>query len=583
MSTPTSTVSTATPTETAQTLYKLIGISLAIASGVFIGSSFVFKKKGLMDSTKKTGVAGEGHYYLKSGMWWTGMILMIIGELCNFVAYAFTQAILVTPLGALSVVLSAVLSSIFLKERLNFQGKVGCAQCIIGATIIVLHAPENKASETGIDAFEKLALSYGFLIYMSLAIVLSLILIFYMGPRYGKTNMLVYITVCSLIGSLSVVCTQGLGAAIVYSITVSNEFNRPFLYILLIFVVVTLLTEINYLNKALNLFNTSLVTPIYYVIFTSLTIVASAVLFQGFNSTVQDIVTVIAGFLVICSGILLLQTSKAEEGKAVMDSRISMFAAVPSEEQPPAGTIEPGPGELFPTPFGSIKRFSRDMTTGMNPYATKRRSKTIAMGEEQWGRRYQDAHNPGVSLCDGPGPLPQQEHKIAMRSFNGDDIGEEKSYVPYEASSQPAYPYGGASSVSGSHHGPGSAHLDPISLSSTRPNNPAATSATNLLPRHLTSSPTPQQRDPFTTPSETPVVMEDAYHQQRRAHNAGVVGVVGQYKMGLKRDEDGDTRGLRMHAAEEAGYGEDEFESEADESVRGSVGYGPSGMGSARF
>lgn len=479
---------------------------------------------------------------------------------------------------------------------------------------------------------------------MGLAISLSLILIFYMGPRYGKTNMLVYITVCSLIGSLSVVCTQGLGAAIVYSITVSNEFNRPFLYILLIFVVITLLTEINYLNKALNLFNTSLVTPIYYVIFTSLTIVASAVLFQGFNSTVQDIVTVIAGFLVICSGILLLQTSKAEEGKAVMDSRISMFAAVPSEEQPPAGTIEPGPGELFPTPFGSIKRFSRDMTTGMNPYAMNRRSKTIAMGEEQWGRRYQDAHNPGVTLYDGPGPSPQQEHKIAMRSFNGDDIDEEKSYgtkgdlahsptsthysipaiattvptitttptprhpplspladnnvrftlnpldtiafppatVPYEAPSQPAYPYGGASSAAGSHHGSVSAHLDPTSLNSTRPNHPAATSATNLLPRQLTSSPTSLQRDPFTTPPETPVVTEDTYHQQRRVHNTGVVSVVGQYKMGLKRDEDGDTRGLRMHAAEEAGYGEDEFESEADESMRESVGYGSPG-GGARF
>lgn len=33
------------------------------------------------------------------------MSLMIVGEICNFVAYAFTEAILVTPLGALSVVI----------------------------------------------------------------------------------------------------------------------------------------------------------------------------------------------------------------------------------------------------------------------------------------------------------------------------------------------------------------------------------------------------------------------------------------------------------------------------------------------
>lgn len=86
---------------------------------------------------------------------------MIVGELCNFIAYAFTQAILVTPLGALSVVISAVLSSLFLKERLSFQGKIGCLQCILGAIVIVLHAPEQSSADTTIEAFKALVLSVG--------------------------------------------------------------------------------------------------------------------------------------------------------------------------------------------------------------------------------------------------------------------------------------------------------------------------------------------------------------------------------------------------------------------------------------
>ena len=52
------------------------------------------------------------------------------------------------------VFFSAILSSIFLQERLNFFGKVGCAQCIIGATIIVLHAP-NQHIATNIEEFKK--------------------------------------------------------------------------------------------------------------------------------------------------------------------------------------------------------------------------------------------------------------------------------------------------------------------------------------------------------------------------------------------------------------------------------------------
>lgn len=42
-----------------------IGIILAVGSGVLIGSSFVFKKKGLL-SSQKGKVAGEGLDYLKS-------------------------------------------------------------------------------------------------------------------------------------------------------------------------------------------------------------------------------------------------------------------------------------------------------------------------------------------------------------------------------------------------------------------------------------------------------------------------------------------------------------------------------------
>ncbi|KAL8674112.1 MAG: hypothetical protein Q9224_007507, partial [Gallowayella concinna] len=86
-------------------VYKVIGLSLAIASGVFIGSSFVLKKTGLLKANVKyKEEAGEGYGYLKNAFWWSGMTLMIIGEICNFAAYMFADAILVTPLGALSVV-----------------------------------------------------------------------------------------------------------------------------------------------------------------------------------------------------------------------------------------------------------------------------------------------------------------------------------------------------------------------------------------------------------------------------------------------------------------------------------------------
>lgn len=73
---------------------------------------------------------------------------VVLGEIANFAAYAFAPAILVTPLGALSVLIGAVLGSFFLNERLGTLGKLGCAICLIGSVIIVLHAPPDEEIKT---------------------------------------------------------------------------------------------------------------------------------------------------------------------------------------------------------------------------------------------------------------------------------------------------------------------------------------------------------------------------------------------------------------------------------------------------
>jgi magnesium transporter len=83
-----------------------------------------------------------------------------MGEFCNFAAYAFAPAILVTPLGALSVLVAAALGSYFLNERLGRLGKLGSALCLIGAVIIVLHAPPEEDIQT-IDKILEYALRPG--------------------------------------------------------------------------------------------------------------------------------------------------------------------------------------------------------------------------------------------------------------------------------------------------------------------------------------------------------------------------------------------------------------------------------------
>jgi hypothetical protein len=85
---------------------------------------------------------------------------VVLGEIFNFAAYAFAPAILVTPLGALSVLIGAVLGSYFLDEQLGVLGKIGCAICLIGSVIIVLHAPPDK-EVASVDEVLNLAIQPG--------------------------------------------------------------------------------------------------------------------------------------------------------------------------------------------------------------------------------------------------------------------------------------------------------------------------------------------------------------------------------------------------------------------------------------
>jgi hypothetical protein len=334
---------------------------------------------------------------------------------------------------------------------LSFQGKIGCFQCIVGAVVIVLHAPQQSSSDTGIDAFQKQFLSIAFLVYFGICLLASAILVVWAGPRWGKKNMLVYIMVCSLIGSISVVCTQGLGAAIIHSITIENEFNRPFLYILMAIVIVTLITEIIYLNKALNLFNTALVTPTYYVAFTTLTIVSSSVLYGGFQASGSDIATVVMGFLIICSGVALLHHSKSQPTQtAVVDNEGNVLEIIKDEKYleededdddaeygpqtyrfrsghgAPPGHYDPGPADLFPAPFVGITRYAT--TTKRNRALSTKTTKET--NEERLKRHISRRYSSRVTSPNAGAPV-DFSHTISMGNTNAgeDGISRERRWM----------------------------------------------------------------------------------------------------------------------------------------------------------
>ncbi|GJM88634.1 hypothetical protein PR202_ga04719 [Eleusine coracana subsp. coracana] len=295
------------------------GLLLALSSSLFIGASFIVKKKGL----KKAGASGVragvgGYSYLLEPLWWAGMITMIVGEIANFAAYAFAPAILVTPLGALSIIISAVLAHVMLREKLHIFGILGCILCVVGSTTIVLHAPPERQIESVAEVWD-LATEPAFLLFAAIVLAAAFVLIFRFVPQYGQTHIMVYIGVCSLVGSLSVMSVKALGIALKLTFSGINQLVYVQTWVFLLVVVSCIVTQMNYLNKALDTFNTAVVSPIYYTMFTSLTILASVIMFKvphqiypcDFLNTLTRMVIALKLFLL---GLLLMAFRSGRQG-----------------------------------------------------------------------------------------------------------------------------------------------------------------------------------------------------------------------------------------------------------------------------
>lgn len=168
----------------------------------------------------------------------------------------------------------AILASFLLGEELGHIGRVGCTLCLLGSLIIVLHAPEDKDVQT-VDEILHLAvqpgeyallllcehphlmLSEGFMMYCFTALVFTLVMIYSVVPRYGRSNPLVYVSICSVAGSVSVMAIKGFGIALKLTLSGNNQLTHPSTYVFGIVTATCILVQMNYFNKALDTFSTN--------------------------------------------------------------------------------------------------------------------------------------------------------------------------------------------------------------------------------------------------------------------------------------------------------------------------------------
>jgi drug/metabolite transporter (DMT)-like permease len=219
--------------------------------------------------------------YLKSKLWWTGFLLLNIGELGNFTSYAFAPASVVAPLGTFALIANCFFAPIILKERFRRSDILGVMLSICGA-VTVVYASKSSNPTLDPEALLKAISQQAFIVYASTCAVAALILSGLSNRRAGQEHIFVDVGLCAIFGGFTVLSTKAVSTLI--SLKSIGAFKEWITYPLILVLVGTGVGQIRYLNRALMKFDGKAVIPTQFVMFNLSAIVGSAVLYRDFDN-----------------------------------------------------------------------------------------------------------------------------------------------------------------------------------------------------------------------------------------------------------------------------------------------------------
>uniref|UniRef100_A0A6U5A8C8 Magnesium transporter n=1 Tax=Hemiselmis andersenii TaxID=464988 RepID=A0A6U5A8C8_HEMAN len=286
-----------------------LGVFVSLLGNSLIGSSFSVMKVA-HDSNK------DGKSYLRIPTWWAGTLLMILGEAGNLVAYTLAKPSLISPLGAISVVVNVPVGWMVLGEKPSMRNMLGCMMSIVGGYGIVWVVASGSVDRPTMTAaeFEALLFQPAFMVFLAISFGESIDLIW-----SGRRTVMTYVMVCSLLGGVSVLSIKAVSSFVLLTLQGDNQFLTLVPFTTLPILAFTLMLQIKYLNMALAEFGTPEVVPIYYVTFTSCAVIGSSILYGDLSETShQNVAVFVFSFLLTAAGVWLVSRGsvRKEETRA---------------------------------------------------------------------------------------------------------------------------------------------------------------------------------------------------------------------------------------------------------------------------
>ena len=288
------------------------GVVCAVTGNILNGIGFQIQRYVHTDNANRVS-------YVKFPLWWVGLLCMLAGEIGNVIAYCMAPASLVSPLGIVGIISNAILSRVFLKEIIPNSGIIGIACSIAGAVLVVLGAPTSDASTS---MYESVVSYRGLVLLIVVLLCASYImnplhLQFAISRDFANTYVVCYCAVCSMCGAITVTSAKVVSTALTRAVdgdfaAFTDSATCWLTYTLAICMITFNIIQIIVLNKALLHFKSTQVMPVYYILFTSISITTGMVVFHetSFDPVVQKALLFVCGVVLAFVGVYLINSEK---------------------------------------------------------------------------------------------------------------------------------------------------------------------------------------------------------------------------------------------------------------------------------
>jgi len=234
------------------------------------------------------------------GAWLSQAFFASIGD---FAALGFAPQSLMTPVGGFTLVCNAGFAHYFLGERMSLKDKAGTFGIIIGIIVLAYFSPKSSTSYT-LEQLLEMYITPPFLTYVGAFFVLvSGFYFVYLkatkiklefGVRhpkylpYQKLHPLSCSALSGTIGAQSILCAKSVAEMIKESFDGNNQFVKPLTWVIVLFMVIFIFSQIHWLARGLESFDAVYIVPVFQCFFISVAVVGGAVYFREFDEMVRE-------------------------------------------------------------------------------------------------------------------------------------------------------------------------------------------------------------------------------------------------------------------------------------------------------